>query len=767
VSRPLVVPAAAFALGIALGANGLSFRGPAALALPLALSPPLAPLAFAAAGWVAADRARDRPPAALAPGKAVLTGRVVSAPARAPDRIRFALRTPGGELVDAFTPPAPWPLAAGDAVRLPAELRPPAGPRNPGGRDGRSRLAASGVTLQAIATGPVVRVRSPSPLSWLERGRERLAEAADAWLPPREAGLVVAIGTGDRSGVDADTSASFARSGLAHLLAVSGLHLVVVAFGLERLLRGLLLRVDAVAERTDPRRVAAGLALVASVAYAAATGATPPVVRAALAAGAVFVARLVDREVDGLQLLALAALVLLAWDPGALLDPSFQLSLWGVGGLVLGAGPLRAALPSPRLPPGSLPARAAGALLDGLAATLAASAATAPVLAFHFRQLPLLGVLANVPGVPLGSALTVLATLAGVAAPVSPALAAPFLLLARPLAWALLALSDAAAAPRLAALGVASPPAWAVAAFYALALWGGRARGRRGALAFAAAFAVLLAPGPLRAAAARHRGGLEVVFVSVGHGDAALLRLPDGSAVLVDAGGTAGPGADAGARDVVPLLRDLGVTRLAAVFVSHAHPDHALGLAAVGAAFPVDAAFGNGDLGDGEVREVLAALAPRPLLPGDAWERAGVRIEVLGGDREAFAANDASLVLRAVHGEVSFLLPGDVEAAGEAAAVARGGLAADVVKIPHHGSGTSSTPAFVAAVRPRFAVASVGLGNRYGFPHAEVVERWRAAGAEVLRTDEGAVRFLSDGRRLARLPADAVLDPVATWRERP
>ncbi|WP_242354681.1 ComEC/Rec2 family competence protein, partial [Anaeromyxobacter sp. SG64] len=272
----------------------------------------------------------------------------------------------------------------------------------------------------------------------------------------------------------------------------------------------------------------------------------------------------------------------------------------------------------------------------------------------------------------------------------------------------------------------------------------------------------------LRAAAAETRGGLEVLFLSVGQGDAALLRLPDGSAVLVDAGGAPDGGADPGARDVVPLLRDLGVTRLAAVFVSHPHPDHALGLAAVAGAFPIDLVFSNGAPAEGEVARVLAALAPVPLAPGDGWERAGVRFDVLGGDREGLGANDASVVLRVGYGTTAFLFPGDVEHAGEAAALSRGGLRADVVKVPHHGSRTSSSEAFVRAVRPALAVVSLGRDNRFGFPHAEAVERWRAAGAAVLRTDEeGAVRLLSDGRRVTRVPASAALDPLAILWERP
>ncbi|ABS26700.1 DNA internalization-related competence protein ComEC/Rec2 [Anaeromyxobacter sp. Fw109-5] len=781
VPRPFVAPALALVAGIALGLHGVRLpRGVAAAGLLLGASPPLAPAAFAVTGWWATERslaaAKERrlrgdvsPPLArppLEPAGAALAGRIASVPDPLGDRVRFRLRSAAGGAVEVLAPRAPWPLGLGDEVLLRATLRQPPGARNPGGRDVRARLAASGIAHQALATTPAVRMRPARAPSWLERGRERLAEAARA-LPAREAGVVRAIGAGDRGGLDPETSASFARSGLAHVLAVSGMHLVLVAFGLERFLRALLLRVDALASRADPRRVAAAVAVPATLVYAVATGAGPPVLRAAVAAAVVLAGTALDREPDAANTLALAALVLLAADPGGALDVSLQLSFAAVGGLVAWAGPIRRALPLARPPPRSWRARILEPLVAGACASGAASLAAAPVLAFHFRQLPTLGLLANVAAVPIGSALTIAATLAAVAAAAAPALGAALLVAARPLASALLAVSDAAAAPRLATIGVGTPGLAGVAGFYVAAVLATRARRGLRRLAWAAAAACLVAPAHLRATAASARGGLEILFISVGQGDAALLRLPDGSAVLVDAGGAPDGGADPGARDVVPLLRDLGVRRLAAAFLSHAHPDHVLGLAAVAEAFPIDVVFSNGAPGEGEAARVLAPLSPIALAPGDGWARAGVRFDALGGVRDGLGENDASLVLRVSYGDTALLFTGDVEAPGEAAAVARGGLDADVVKVPHHGSRTSSSEAFTRAVHPGLAIVSVGRDNRFGFPHAEAVTRWQSAGATVLRTDEGAIRLLSDGRQVRRVPASATLDPLAILRERP
>jgi competence protein ComEC len=767
VSRhPLLLPALGLTVGIAVGLSGRAFPPAALAALPLAISAPLSPAAFSAAGWWASGRARVIP-VSPPPGMIELHGRVVTAPDRLGDRVRFRLRTPAGDLLDATADPPAWPLALGDEVRFRAGLRVPPGARNPGGRDLAWRLRAGGVALQAIASGPVVRVAAPSPAAWLERARERLAEVADRTLPSREAAVVRAIGCGDRAALDPATSTSFARSGLAHVLAVSGFHLVVVIFGLVAIVRGLLVRVDAIATRIDPRRLAALLVLPLALIYALATGAGPPVLRGVGGAAGILGGALLDRDVEPLNGLGLAALLLLAADPASAADPSLQLSFAAVAGLALWARSLRRALPVAVPPPGTWRARLVEPFLAGCCATAAASIATAPILALHFRQLPLLGLVANVAGIPIGSALTALSAVAAIAAAIAPALATLILLPCWPLATGLLALSDAAAAPRWGVLGVGSPGVAGALLAWALAVGAGRLRGAPRLLTWIAAVACVALPGPLRAAAARTRGGLEVLYVSVGQGDAALLRLPDGSAVLVDAGGAPDGGPDPGARDVVPLLRDLGVRRLAAVFVSHPHPDHVLGLAAVADAFSIERVFSNGDRGDGEARQVVARLAPVELRPGESWERAGVRFEARGGDRAPLAANDASLVLRVVYGGTAFLFPGDVEGAGEAVAVAAGGLRADAVKVPHHGSRRSSTAPFAAAVSPRWAIASVGAANRYGFPHDEAVARWRAVGASVVRTDEGAIRLLSDGRTVRRVPAGTVLDPVATWRERP
>ncbi len=762
-SAGLAASAAAFALGIAVsihwnpGTFALSGGVVAGLALAAAW-PAASPVAFAAAG-IAAGSASRAPPGAARAG-AALEGPVVSMPRRQDDRVRFVVADPDAGRVDVSAPDLPAPLAPGDRVRIAADLRPLPGPRNPGGRDAALSQELHGISASGWSRLPPARVAPPSALSGVAAARDGFAGAAARALPPREAALVRAIGAGDDSAVDAETRDRFSRSGLAHVLSVSGLHLAVVALGAWRILRAGLARVGPLSRRWDARRPAAALALPVTALYAVATGASVPVVRSAIATGLLFGGVVIGRRPDARAALALAAIGILAVDPGSLTDVSFQLSFASVAGLLALAGPLQRALPvRPDL--ARWRGRVLAAVLSGACASAAATLATAPLLALHFRRLSTLAIPANMVGLPFASALTVLAAIAFLSSAAAPA-AAPLLLLAcRPFATAFLRVNDAFAWPPVAVVAVASP-GWAlVAASYTLGAGALLARGRRRLVLAVAAAAAIAVPGPARHAAARARGDLEIVFLSVGQGDCTILRLPDGSAVVVDAGGDPAGRRDPGARDVLPFLLDMGVRRISAVFVSHPHPDHLQGLPAVVAGLPVDHVFASHDRGDAAARAAFARMPEATTLAaGDEVVLSGVRFRVLGppaGDRR-LVENDASLVLHVTWGETSLLLPGDVEAAGESALAAGGIPRVDVVKAPHHGSRTSSGRGLVSATAPRWVVFPVGAGNRYGFPHAETVARWRETGAELLRTDGGPVRFLSDGRRIRRVDPAGALD---------
>src|SRR3569623_1156455 len=469
------------------------------------------------------------------------------------------------------------------------------------------------------------------------------------------------------------------------------------------------------------------------------------------------------RRATPLVAVGAAVFVLLAWSPRVLFDVSFQLSVVSVLALSLFSGPL-----SPRRTPHPSIGRR---LLDVVgrlgAATLAAGATTAPLCAHHFGEVTPAAPLGNLLLVPLVEMAVVPFGLGGatLAAVAGDAWGRPVLFVAR----------QAASLALLSAERVrARAPVWTTRAPNALetvclslgaglllaALGRGDTGGRRRTTAQGAALLIGLGLGSLAAREVARRFGPDVVvtFLDGGLGDAAVGQAPGGRTLLSDGGGTYDGGFDPGARVVEPFLRARGITRLDAVLLSHPHPDHMNGLHRVLARFAVTALWTSGDDGHNpEYQRLLEEARARGVaLPVPvAADFGALRVEPLGpivvmtgaervGPPEGTSVNDASLVVRIVFGSRSFLFAGDIEADGEGEVVGRRAagqtVASDVLKVPHHGSRTSSSAELLNAVRPGLAVISLCWKNRFHFPNAQVVARCLAGGARLLRTDlSGAV----------------------------
>jgi len=570
--------------------------------------------------------------------------------------------------------------------------------------------------------------------------RERVRAVVGRHVPPgTERGLVLAMVVGDRSGIDDATADAFRASGTYHVLALSGAQVALVAGLLAGALRFFLVR---------PWLQAA--ATVAAVGfYAVLVGGDVPVVRAALMAGAVLAGRALELDADASNLLGLAALVLLAARPSAVGDVGFQLSFGATLGILVLSGPLLRGVPR-------LPLRAE----TGLAASIAAQLVLAPVQATAFHRLSPAAVALNLAAVPLSTAVL----LAGGAVLLAQPLGDGPADLAGDVAWI------AARALRVSGdLGPLAPwldrrvaaPSVGLVLLHAVGL-ALLARHRRAAgVAALVAGPLLLALGPTRTDA---DGRLHLAVIDVGQGDGLLLRSPSGRALLVDAGGSRDPRMDPGERCVAPELWSRRVRDVDALVVTHAHPDHVGGAPFLMRAFDVAELWeGPAPIDDPAWRAVQARLAVRPaarrtLAAGMSLDWDGVSLRVLGPERPRRPPfgirNEDSVVLEVCFGGVRFLLTGDVTGDAEDRLRAR---PAEVLKVPHHGSRTSSRPILLAAVRPRLALVSAGAHNPFGHPHPETLARLAAAGAFVLRTDrDGTVHAATDGRRVwARAEADA------------
>ena len=639
----------------------------------------------------------------------------------------------------------------GELLAVTGRLRTARGASDPGAPPATARepFELTAMSIQRLGVSASWR---EAVLRWAARTQRAWVATLDENGDARDPGAAALRGilTGDRGTVPAALDDRWRACGIFHALSVSGLHLAVVAGLVFALLRRLA-AASPWGGRIRPARWAAPPALVAAIAYTLITGAQVATLRSLVVIAILLIAQMLDRDVRLIDALGLAAIVLLAWRPADLGDPSFQLSF---------AAALALALRPKRARPFGRRMLAWHWLREGIATSAWVALVTAPLTAYHFHQIQPGGVAGNLVLTPLLELIALPLGLAGLALhAVSPAAGA---LAIHGAAW-VVGLVDTIAGQlaRVTPVGtVALASPLAVAVLVGLALWllTRTQRTRLDALAW-----IALACGWLVGRMPPPPGALRVTFLDVGQGDAAIVELPDGAVWLVDAGGLASrrdlAAAAAPGRTITRALEAYGHTQIDLAIISHPHPDHYLGLAAL--AVPVRelwAAAGDGEhLRDDQRRTALpsfaevAAIAPLHHPPlGLARAEAGVELWVWAPryrerdgapEREAIdpvrTVNDNSLVVEVRYTGRSIAFVGDVEAEGEAALVAAGLGHVDVVKVAHHGSPTSSTPDFIAATHPEVAVISCGVANTFGFPAAAVVERWTAAGAEVERTDTG------------------------------
>lgn len=651
----------------------------------------------------------------------------------------------------------PRGLGRGDELELDAELGLVHLFANEGTGSGLVRVARSGVVGSGRAKRVERRARAVGIARAIDAAREHVRERIEATYHPEAAGLGRALVLGETDLHEAENEA-FRVTGLSHLLAVSGTHLVVAVCSLVALLRAALLRVPALAVRVDVGRVAAAFAIPLAWAYGDFAGGGGSVVRAAAMLTAASLTRLLDRRTDPARVFAVALLVGVGLDPLSALDVSFALSAAATGGLLLMARPLAELFSSERAEASSWRARLAHPLFTAMGATLAATLACAPIIASMSPTLPVVGLLANVVAAPLGEVFALPFCLAHAALAWAPPLE-------RLTAWigagalrGVSVIAHASASTGL-ALPVPTPTAAQLAALAVSTLCAAISSERRRAVLALGAVALLSLELGARYAGAP-RDLLRVSALDVAQGDALIVDLPDGAVMLVDTGGLPGGGPDVGARVVAPALRARRRSRIDVLVLSHAHPDHFGGLEAVSKAVDIGELWHPGTIRpDGELGRLIAGLEARGTVlrtPADLCGRehrfGAATVDVLwpcpSADPSAHE-NDNSLVLRFALGERSALLVGDAEHDTEDALVAAHGasLRSDLLKVGHHGSHTSSTPSFVDAVAPSDALISCGVRNRFGHPRPQTLATLAARGVRVHRTDLfGERRWWTDGR---------------------
>ena len=658
-----------------------------------------------------------------------IEGRIVNLPEAEARRTRFRFRVDDnasqpeplrGKLLqlswyDAYDATKPGPrtqLHAGARWQLQLRVRAPRGLANPGGFDSERHALAQRLAATGYVRNPEIS-KQLAPPAGINAWREQMSTRIEAAVPSASSRYVRALALGDTQALANEDWEILRASGLTHLIAISGFHVGLVA-GFFALCSAGLWRLFPAWARTVPRPQAAGFAaLLGACGYAAVAGFALPTVRTVLMIAVVVLARLSRRPARIVDSLALALIAVLLFDPLSFLAAGFWLSFAGVAWLVW-------CLPqSQHWAKGFLSAQGVATL--GLL----------PLTVVLFGQASLAGPLANLLAIPWWSLVVVPLSLLGTGLEALHAGwgTGPW----RAAAWCfdlIWPLFVAMAESRFALWWLPEARWYALPLALVGAFWVLLPRGVPGKGLALLLWLPLLWPDRELPA----HGEVELLVIDVGQGLSVLVRTR-GHALLYDTGPAVRDGFDAGERAVVPALRALGVARLDRVVVSHGDNDHAGGFAAVRSVIPI---------GQSSSPSGSPVVTDTPCMVGQAWRWEGVDFRFLHpAPHFPYLGNEASCVLRIESAQGAVLLTGDIGEVVERALLRHdpGALRADVVLAPHHGSGGSSDPGFVAATGARLALVANGFGNRFGHPRAEVVARWQAHGAEVVETAEsGAIR---------------------------
>jgi competence protein ComEC len=654
-------------------------------------------------------------------------------------------------------------LEPGERWQLTVRLKRPRGTANPQGFDYEAWLFERGIRATGYVRPRVARDRLAEmvngPGYWVDRTRSAVRERIRAALPDApHAGIIAALAIGDQRAIPPEQWQTFTRTGVNHLMSISGLHVTMVSGLVFALVYGLWRRAPRLTLALPALKAAAIGGLGAALLYALLAGFAVPAQRTVYMLAVVAIALWLGVIESASVVLCVALLVVVLLDPWAVLAPGFWLSFGAVAVILyVTVGRIRRE----------------HWLASWVRVQIAVTLALIPPLLAMFQQISIVSPLANAVAIPVVSLIVAPLALIGAAMPFDLVLQCAHLVMGGCMAlleW-LSGLPDAVWQQH-------APPAWAVVVAVAALAWLLAPRGLParwlGAIGLLPLF--VAAPNALRA------GDVELIVLDVGQGVSTLVRTST-RALLYDAGPPFGPAADSGSRIIVPYLRAAGVRQLDGMIVSHDDDDHWGGAASVLQAVPVARLLTS--LPDLDPLVVQAQPALR-CEAGQSWEWDGVRFEVLhpspgSYDDRTIKDNDRSCVLRIEAPGGSILLPADIERRSEEELLLRASdrLHAEILLAPHQGSRTSSIPDFVRAVGPRIVVFPVGYRNRFGHPHRDVLERYRDAGARIHRTDrdgaviiairvEGAISvtpYRAVYRRYWQTPlaGDPVPDPEELW----
>jgi len=672
------------------------------------------------------------------------------------------LSTCGKLLVSLYQDPYP-PLRYGDEITITGQLQRPRGLRNPGGFDYREYLQRKNIRAifrieKNVEIQPTGTQKGNLLLRKIVYPARRFAiKTIDKTTSGQSRSLLRALLMGERGTVSPEVRDSFAKAGIIHVLAVSGLHvgfvllILTTIFGLLRL--------------PYPARVL--LTILGLIFYALLTEAKAPVVRATTMASIYLIGTLIERRTNPFNVIGVAALGILLFKPQDLFDVGFQLSFTAVLSIVYFYQKLNALPFVLRIHQGMANNPVGKYLMPVFLVSLSAQIGTLPLTAFYFNRIPLLSIAVNILAIPLVGLIVALGFVTLLSSLFSLWVAAAYGALNQVLLTALTTATAWIGALPVSHITPPTPHLMHVLVYFFLLLFLVNIQNvpLRKTFTFLLLFSLNLLV--WKNVAWNDDGKIVWIQLDVGQGDAALLHMPRGKTLLID-GGDKNRFFDNGERIIAPYLRKKGIRTLDAILLSHPHNDHVGGLIYVLQNFKVKEVITAGTPFDSNLhREFLNLIQEKHIpmrtvtAPDSLLHFPGIKLYFLSPveakktqlKNRGHDVNNQSLVTRILFGKTKLLFQGDAEREAEEDILQSGlPIACEAIKVGHHGSITSSTFPYIQKTLPKHAVISVGENNRFRHPSNTVIRRFRAWGSTVYRTDlEGALMFKSDGETLKRI----------------